>query len=54
MVFEIPEPYTVPAQGVVEYVRFRVPTGFNEDRWVQAAEARPGRSLGGPPHHRLR
>jgi hypothetical protein len=41
-VIEIPEPYTVPAQGVVEYVRFRVPTGFTEDRWVQAAEARPG------------
>ena len=42
VVFEIPEPYTVPAQGVVEYVRFRVPTGFKEDRWVQAAEAQPG------------
>ncbi len=40
-VFEIPEPYYVPAQGVVSYVYFRVPTNFNEDRWVQAAEAVP-------------
>jgi peroxiredoxin len=41
-VFEIPEPYYVPAQGVVSYVYFRVPTNFKEDRWVQAAEAVPG------------
>ncbi len=40
-VFEIPEPYYVPAQGVVSYVYFRVPTNFKEDRWVQAAEAVP-------------
>ncbi len=42
MVFEIPEEYTVPKQGVVAYVNFRVPTNFKEDRWVQAAEAVPG------------
>ena len=42
LVLEIPESYTVPAQGVVEYVRIRVPTKLTEDRWVQAAEARPG------------
>ncbi len=41
-VFEIPEPYYVPAQGVVSYVYFRVPTNFKEDQWVQAAEAVPG------------
>ena len=41
-VFEIPEPYYVPAQGVVSYVYFRVPTNFTEDHWVQAAEAVPG------------
>jgi peroxiredoxin len=41
-VFELPEPYFVPAQGVVSYVYFRVPTNFTEDRWVQAAEAAPG------------
>ncbi|MGE3819946.1 MAG: redoxin domain-containing protein [Isosphaeraceae bacterium] len=40
-VFEIPEPNVIPAQGTVEYVRIRVPSGFKEDVWVQAAEARP-------------
>jgi peroxiredoxin/mono/diheme cytochrome c family protein len=42
VIFQIPEPYTVAAQGVLPYQRFRVPTGFTEDKWVQAAEARPG------------
>ena len=42
LVFEIPEPFTVPAQGAVDYIRHRVPTNFKEDTWVQAAEARPG------------
>jgi peroxiredoxin len=42
VVFEMPEPYYVPAQGVVAYAYFRVPTHFTEDRWIQAAEARPG------------
>jgi peroxiredoxin len=42
VVFELPESYVVPAQGVVDYVRLRVPTGFTEDRWIQAAEAQPG------------
>ena len=32
----------VAAQGVVDYVNFRVPTNFKEDIWVQAAEAVPG------------
>ncbi len=42
MVVEIPETFVVPAQGVVEYVRFRVPSKFTEDRWIQAGEAQPG------------
>jgi len=42
VVFQLPEPYTVPAQGVVDYVYIRVPTNFTEDKWIQAAEARPG------------
>lgn len=41
-IFELPEPYTVAAQGVLPYQRFVVPTNFQEDRWVQAVEARPG------------
>ncbi|MFO0893215.1 MAG: peroxiredoxin, partial [Isosphaeraceae bacterium] len=42
VVIDTPQSYTVPAQGVVEYVRLRVPAVFKEDRWIQAAEARPG------------
>lgn len=42
LVIEMPKPYTVPAQGVIDYVFVRVPLGFKEDRWVQAAEAVPG------------
>jgi peroxiredoxin len=42
VVFELPEPYYVPAQGVVAYAHFRVPTNFTEDRWIQAAQAVPG------------
>ncbi len=41
-VVTMPEPYEVAAQGTLPYQRFRVPTGFTEDKWVQAAEARPG------------
>ncbi|HEV3165982.1 MAG TPA: redoxin domain-containing protein [Isosphaeraceae bacterium] len=42
VVYELPETYTVAAQGVLPYQYFVVPTGFTEDRWIQAAEARPG------------
>jgi len=42
LVIEMPESYQVPAQGTVPYQYFRVPSGFTEDKWVQAAEARPG------------
>lgn len=41
-VFEMPKPYTVPAQGVLPYQHFRVPTNFKEDTWVRAVEVRPG------------
>jgi peroxiredoxin len=42
VVFAMPEPFTVPVGGIVEYQHFSVPTRFTEDRWVQAAEVRPG------------
>lgn len=42
IVIEMPEPFTVPATGVIDYQRFVVETGFEEDVWIQAAEARPG------------
>ena len=42
LVIETPRDYTVPAQGVIDYVFVRVPTNFKEDKWIQAAEAVPG------------
>jgi hypothetical protein len=36
------ESFTVPAEGVVDYQRFVVDPGWTEDKWIQAAEVRPG------------
>ena len=41
-IFEMPNNYEVPASGTVEYTYILLPTGFTEDKWVEAAEARPG------------
>ena len=41
VVFEA-QPYDVPASGTIEYTYVIVPTGFTEDRWMSAAEVRPG------------
>ena len=49
VVFYLPQEYSVPATGVVEYKYFNVPTGFKEDKWIQAAEIRPG--VRGVVHH---
>lgn len=42
VVLTMPHEYELPAKGADDYIYFRVPTGFTEDRWVQAAEFRPG------------
>ncbi len=34
--------YEVPAEGTINYQYFVIPTNFKEDRWIQAAEVRPG------------
>lgn len=41
-VIAMEEEFSVPAEGVVPYKYFTVPSGFKEDRWIQAAEIRPG------------
>lgn len=43
-VFEMPRSFTVPATAKdgVRYQNYIVPTNFTEDRWVVAAEAKPG------------
>ena len=41
-VYQMPESAQVPAEGVVPYIYYVVPTNFTEDRWVVAAEALAG------------
>jgi peroxiredoxin len=36
------KPFRVPSEGVVRYQYFVVDPGFKEDKWVRAAECRPG------------
>jgi hypothetical protein len=40
-ILPMPQPFAVPAKGAVEYQRFVIRTGFNGNRWIQAAELRP-------------
>jgi hypothetical protein len=42
MVVEMPKPYDIPATGTIEYTYYVVPSGFTEDKWITAAEIRPG------------
>src|SRR5205807_2041267 len=42
LVFAMPKPYNVPADGVIEYTYIVVPSGFTKDTWVTAAEILPG------------
>ncbi len=41
-VFEMQEDYKVPADEVIQYEYFYIPTNFKEPKWVQAIEIRPG------------
>jgi hypothetical protein len=41
-VFTMTEEYSVPAEGTIPYLYFRIPTNLTEDKWVQAIEIRPG------------
>ena len=41
LVLQMPKPVPLPAHGDVEYTYEIVPTGFKEDKWVQASEIRP-------------
>ncbi len=50
-VFQMPDPYIVPATGTLPYTYIAIPMGFTQDTWVTAAEIRPGaRSV---VHHML-
>jgi len=41
-VFEMPNEFSVPAAGTIEYQYIVIPSGFTEDKWVQEMEVRPG------------
>ncbi len=41
-VFKMPQEVTVQATGKVAYKYFKTKTEFTEDKWIQAAEVRPG------------
>jgi hypothetical protein len=42
LIIQMPEEFTVPAEGTVPYTYFTVPSNFKEDRYVEAMEARAG------------
>jgi hypothetical protein len=42
VVFEMPNEFSVPATGTIDYQYIVIPSGFTEDKWVQEMEARPG------------
>ena len=42
VVYHMPKPFTVPAEGTVDYQYFTVDPELKEDLWVSVAEARPG------------
>src|SRR4029079_5949891 len=42
VIFEMPKDFHVPATGTVFYQWIMVPTGFTEDKWIQAVEVHPG------------
>jgi hypothetical protein len=51
VVFEMPEEFSVPASGVINYQYIPVPTYFTEDKWVEMLEVRP--SDRGVVHHAI-
>jgi hypothetical protein len=42
LIIEMPKAFHVPAQGKIPYQYIAVASGLTEDRWVEAAEIRPG------------
>src|SRR5262249_37444706 len=42
VVFQMPEPYSLDGKAIDEYVYFRIPTHFKEDKWAQAVLFQPG------------
>ena len=41
-ILEMPEPFSVPAKGTVDYQWIVLPTGLEKDTWLEGVEVRPG------------
>ena len=42
VVLEMPEAFKIPADGIIEYQWFYLPTNFTEPKWIKSIEVRPG------------
>lgn len=42
LVVTMPQKYDIPEKGTVDYQYLLIPLNFTEDKWIQAAEVRPG------------
>ena len=52
-VVQMPQPFTIPASGKVDYQYIVVPLNLTEDKWVQMVEARPAEGARQSVHHIL-
>jgi hypothetical protein len=41
-ILEMPQPFSVPAQGTIDYQWIVMPIGLDEDTWIEGVEVRPG------------
>ena len=41
LILEMPKAFEIPPSGVIPYQYVLIPSGFTEDRWVEAVEVRP-------------
>jgi mono/diheme cytochrome c family protein len=42
LIVAMPEAFTVPADGTVDYLYVRLPSGLADQRWIRAIEVQPG------------
>lgn len=42
VVFQMEQPYALPAEGTIQYEYFYIPTNFTEAKWVKSIEIQPG------------
>ena len=51
LIFEMVEPFKVPADGTVPYTYVTIPTNLKEDIWISGVELQADRSPRAAPHH---